>query len=603
MKRVAHRSLALLFSFLILAIPTTQAAFTDLETGASDSIDYLEEKGVVQGYENGEVKADQPVTTAEWFTMLLRNYGFDPSTITTFTHPFESVDNTAWYAPFVEKAWQLGLLEGVSDFDPAKPVRRLKAAELMLNFLGLPIPQWVDEDQWAETYTDVGAESWLAPIVFQANRYGLIDAVNSEGNTDFRPFQALTRGEAADWLLNMDTFVYGENVVDAGTVVEDLIESQDDSATDTLTEIPHLDIFLDVWTRIHEEFYGRDDLDDEQLIYEAIQGMIDSLGDPYSEFYDPPEAEVFTNYLEGQLSGIGAQLVEEESKVTIQNFLEGSPAENSGLHVNDQIVEVDELDVRGMSAEEMIQYIRGEAGTTVTLGVEREGVDEVLYFPIVREVIDVAYLSGEVLEGDMLYVDINLFDSLSFIDFTQTVKGLMEEAPDFKGFILDVRDNPGGYLSSVHSIIGHFVPKNHTVFYVRTSESESYMYVSSGEGEFADYPVVILVNENSASASEILASVLKEKEGAVLVGKTTYGKGTVQQIIDYGDGSTLKLTIAEWRSPKYHSFNEIGISPHYDVDLTSEDIANGIDPQLDKAIEVLREMINEQAVDDASSES
>jgi len=156
-----------------------------------------------------------------------------------------------------------------------------------------------------------------------------------------------------------------------------------------------------------------------------------------------------------------------------------------------------------------------------------------------------------------------------------------------------LRDNGGGYLDSVHSVIGHFIEYGHAAFFVQYGENESSLYLSSGEGELAGIPLVILTNENTASAAEIMAIALKEKADAILVGKTTYGKGTVQSLTSYADGSSIKLTIAEWRSPEFHSIDGIGLSPHYDVDLTDENIAMGEDPQLNKAIEVLRNEIEE----------
>lgn len=569
-------------TLLLIQPLTVHAAFTDTDDQYADTIEYLEQKGIIQGYAEGDFRAKQPVTRAEFFKMLLANSQFDPAQITEYHMPFTDVATTDWFAPYLEKAWEMGLLEDGLIADPHGTLTRVEATRILLNMLGIPIPRLVPEEEWSLEFNDVRFDIWYAPIVLYGTNYSLIDPLDPEDPQYFRPLKKLTRGEATKLLYNMDVFLYGSQIVSDYADLETALFGELDY------DIPHLDIFADVWTRIHEEYYGRDDVDDEQLIYNAIQGMVEGLGDAHTVFFDPPDAQVFDDYLEGQLSGIGAQLVEtEDGAVVIQNFISESPAETSGLKVNDRITAVDGVDVTKSSIVDIVNLIRGEADTEVSITVDRESEDEPLTFTITRAVLDISYLSGEVM-GDALYIDMNLFDSLAFIEFPQKVRELAEENPDFKGFLIDLRDNPGGYLDGVHSIIGHFIPNNYTAFHIKTGEDETVVYLSSGQGEWKDYPIVFLVNEGTASASEIMAITLKERLGASIVGKPTYGKGTVQQVIDYGDGSSLKLTIAEWLSPEFHSINGIGITPHFDVDLTVDDLLAGKDPQLEKGLEVLQ---------------
>lgn len=577
------------------------SSFTDIE-GAfyENEINYLEEKAIIQGYNGGQFRPEQATTRAEFLKMLFANYRFSPDEVTIFNYPYTDVPEDSWFAPYVQRGWEIGILENKSELHPHETLKRIEGAKLMLNLLGIPIPRIIHEEEWPLEYRDVRSDMWYAPTVLYATSYGLIDPYNPDDIEYFRPLKPLTRGESAKLLYNMDAFLYGSEILtNYADLEEQVFGSFGEDAVQY--EIPHLDLFVDVWNRLHTDYYHSEDIDAEQLVYEALKGMIDELDDPYSVFFDPPEASDYHDYLEGELSGIGAQVTETDEGVIIQAFITGGPAESSGLRVNDLITQVDGVDVQSMGLQDVINLIRGETDTDVTLTVTREGVNGTLEFTITRAIIDIGYLAGELI-GDAIYIDINLFDSLSFIDFTQTVTALMEENPNANGFIIDVRGNPGGYLESAKSVIGHFIPSGEAILFMNYGPNHGEIHLSTGKGEWADYPIVILIDEGSASAAEIVAMVLKEKKDAVLVGKTTFGKGTVQEIIYYLDGSSLKLTIAEWRSSKFHSIDGMGLSPHYDVDLTHENILAGEDPQLEEAIEALQIEIEERAEDRAATD-
>jgi len=245
-----------------------------------------------------------------------------------------------------------------------------------------------------------------------------------------------------------------------------------------------------------------------------------------------------------------------------------------------EILEIDGKDVIGQSAHDIANQIRGDIDTQVILTIERKGVKRT--FTLTRDIINIGYTQAKRLDN-AIYVDINLFTALSFIDFTQSIQEQIAKNPDFKGFIIDLRNNPGGYLESVKSIMGHFVPYGEPLLYIKTGPNTLESHLSQGKGEWEDYPVVILINQESASASEIMALTLLERNHISLVGETSYGKGTVQQVINYQDRSSLKLTIAEWQSLNQTSINNVGIEPTISVAFTSNDVADGRDPQLDAA--------------------
>lgn len=589
---------ALLLSQLFL-IPLSRADFSDIiDDRYADTIQYLQEKDVIQGYENGNFLPGQAVTRAEFLKMLLADYKIDPSTIENRSYPYNDVPPDSWFAPYIQRAYEIGLIPNKSEFNPSENITRVEGLQMILNLMGIPVPRLMHEEEWVLNYRDVRFDAWYAPAVYYGEIYDLISPLDPENPEYFRPLKKLTRGEATELLYRMDVFLYGSQLVN------DFAELEEQLFGEEITyDIPHLDIFLDVWNRLHTSYYDRDLLDENELIYSAMEGMINSLNDQYSHFMPPDETLGFTNYLEGELVGIGAQLTEnDEGQIVIHSFISGGPAENSGLHINDRIMAIDGVDVTENTIEDITNLIRGEIDTSVTITVQRRNEIELTDITIIRAVVDVGYLSGKMIDN-AIYVDINLFDSLSFIDFTQTIQPLIDANPNFEGFIFDLRDNPGGYLDSLESMLGHFIPYGHPLVYVIYEENHAAFHMSQGKGEWAGHPIVILINEESASASEIMALVLNEENNAVLVGKTSYGKGTVQEIIRYVGGSSLKITVAEWRSPNFHSINEIGISPHYDIDLTLDDLEAGKDPQLSAAITALHQEAAELAIQQTEEES
>lgn len=590
-------ALVLLMMIVHPWVALAQGGFEDVEGPQAKAIRYLKDKGVVEGYLNGTFQPDKLVTRAEFLKMLITSQDVDGQTLPNrLTYPFQDVPKDTWYAPVIQRAWDAGLLDKKQLLNPEDSVTRVEGIRHVLNLLGLPIPRFIAEEEWTLNFRDVRPDMWYAPTVLYGIRYGLITSPDPAENY-FRPLKKLTRGEAAELVYNMDVYLLGTQIFDGAAELEGrLIDAG-------LThDIPHLDILADVWTRIQEDHFNpaSEGIDNDALMYEALKGLVSGLDDRYSVFLDPPETGTFQEYLEGEFGGIGAEIAEENGQVIIRSLLIDSPAEKTGLKPRDRIVKVDGTDVQGESAQAIVQKIRGEPGTDVTLTLERE--EAFLDITLTRAVINLGYIKGEIM-GDALYLDINMFTSLGFIDFTQTIKGLIEKKPDFKGFIFDLRDNPGGYLETVKSVLGHFVPYGQPLLYIKDNPTHSTLHLSTGDGEWEDKPVVLIINEGSASAAEIMAYVLYERNKAITVGETTFGKGTVQEVIDYKDGSSLKLTVAEWRTAKWHSLNEIGLDPVVLVKFKEEDRAAGRDPQLETALIEFDMLVERRAKAEAEAEA
>ena len=349
-------------------------------------------------------------------------------------------------------------------------------------------------------------------------------------------------------------------------------------------------LFWDVWQKVKSKYVGAQNLNSQDLVYGAISGLVDSLGDQNSVFFSPADAKKFNQDISGQFFGIGAQLDVKNDQLMIVAPLKDSPAEKVGLKAGDKIMKVDGKDTYGMIIEEAVKLIRGEQGTTVKLAILRDSFKEPKEFSIVRDIIRVPTADSKMI-GDVAYIHLyNFYEQSPFMFYQAAVEAAMKNP---KGLILDLRDNPGGYLDAAVNLAGWFLENNSTVVTEEFGSGEKQVYTSYGNGLFRDLPVVVLINGGSASASEILAGALKDIKGIKLIGEKSFGKGTVQQLETLKDGSMVKITVAHWRMPGGELIDKNGIDPDFEVKISEEDIIAGHDPQLDKAIEVIKQEISE----------
>lgn len=321
---------------------------------------------------------------------------------------------------------------------------------------------------------------------------------------------------------------------------------------------PSLQKILQTFQLIQEHFIH--EVDDE-LIYEgAIQGMLDVLDDPNSEYMNVEAMERFEEQINSSFEGIGAEVTLREGKVTIVSPIKDSPAEKAGLRPNDIILEVDGESLEGLELFEAVEQIRGEKGSEVTISVQRSGSSKPFDVKLIRDDIPVETVYKDIVEEDghkTGYLTITSFADRTAAEFEEYLQELEEEGMD--GLVIDVRGNPGGRLDSVEQILEHFIPKDKP--YIQTEDKDGNvdkLYTNTKEKK--PYPITTIIDEGSASASEILAVTLKEN-GYDVVGTTSFGKGTVQQTVPLGDGSTVKLTFYKWLSPEGNWINDVGVEP------------------------------------------
>jgi len=345
-------------------------------------------------------------------------------------------------------------------------------------------------------------------------------------------------------------------------------------------------LFWKVWEIVKNKYIGRDQVTDTQLFYGALAGSVAALGDPYSVFLDPENNKVFDEELKGAFEGIGAEIGLRDERLTVIAPLPESPAEKAGLKPLDKIISIDKVDTTGMPLEQAIKLIRGKKGSIVVLVVERKDVKELKTISVTRDTIVVKSVSAKKQDG-FDYIKIANFNADTAGGFAETVKGIV--ANGSKGIILDLRSNPGGYLDTAVTVAGYWLKSGEVV--VKEEFNNPNLdndYRSTGAGELQKYPTVVLVNGGSASASEIVAGALQDTKLGTLVGETTFGKGSVQELENLGDGSSIKITIAHWLTPLGRLIDKNGITPDIKVERTEDDYQKDIDPQLLKAVELLR---------------
>lgn len=397
------------------------------------------------------------------------------------------------------------------------------------------------------------------------------------------------------WLVGMGTiFVLSVFSLgwSAGRQAEGTFLSLPSATSPVISGINGVDknLFSQVWGILHEKYYQRDQVNDKDLFYGAVVGLAASLEDPYTVFLDPKTAQKFSQDLSGEFEGIGAEIGIKNDRLTIVAPLPESPAERAGLRAGDIIWAIDKVDTTNITLEKAVSLIRGPAVTTVVLAITREGFRAIKDISVKRERIQVKSVTWKILSessrgaGALGYIKLAQFNEDTVPLFEQAARELLEKR--VRGLILDVRNNPGGLLESAVSVASLWIPEGAVVKEKFVGEVER-AHARDGLLLLADMPTVVLVNRGSASASEIVAGALQDYGKAKLVGEKTFGKGSVQELQTFPDGSALKVTVATWYTPKGRQINEFGIKPDVEVEMKPEDYDKNRDPQLERAIQIL----------------
>lgn len=346
-------------------------------------------------------------------------------------------------------------------------------------------------------------------------------------------------------------------------------------------------LLWEAWHKLEENYVNPERLDHQKMVYGAISGMVKSIDDPYTLFFSPEETKKFLEDISGSFEGIGIEIGIRKGQLQVIAPLEGTPAQEAGVRAGDKIIKIGETLTMDLTIEEAVSLIRGPKGTELTLTIMRDEWDTPKEFKIKRDTIEIPSMKWELKENNIAYIKLYHFSEKSHLDFQKLALEILNSSAD--RIILDLRNNPGGYLERAQNIAGWFLERNQTVVIEDFgSGGKQEIYKAKGNSQLKDFPLVILINQGSASASEILASALRDNRGVKLIGETSYGKGSVQKLEELEDGSSLKVTIANWLSPNGELITDKGLKPDIEVIMTDEDYNEQRDPQLDKALEVIK---------------
>lgn len=345
--------------------------------------------------------------------------------------------------------------------------------------------------------------------------------------------------------------------------------------------------FWKVWNTINEKYPGADKTTDQDRIYGAISGLIGSLNDPYSIFFKPDEAKSFEDEIAGNFSGIGLEVGMKDKILTVIAPLKDTPAFRADIKSGDKILKIDKTVTSDLTVEEAIKMIRGDRGTTVALTIFRDGDSEPREVKVVRDTINIPTLDTEKRPDGIFVIKLYSFSSNSANLFRNAMKEFMLSKSD--KLILDLRGNPGGYLDASVDIASWFLPEGKVIVTEDYGTSKDpTVFRSRGYNIFSDkLKFAILIDGGSASASEIVAGAMQDHGRAKLVGSKSFGKGSVQEVVEVTNDTLLKITVAKWLTPNGNTIAETGLTPDYPVENTREDAAAKRDPQMDKAVEIL----------------
>ena len=355
-----------------------------------------------------------------------------------------------------------------------------------------------------------------------------------------------------------------------------------DSVPSYLKKDVDFKMFWDVWQLVSDKYVDKDKINNSKLYYGSVAGIVAALGDPYSVFFDPKTSKDFNEELSGEFSGIGAEVGARNGQITIVAPLPGTPADKAGLKPKDVIMAIDKASTQGMAVDQAVSLIRGKQGTTVILTILSDGSQEPRDVSLMRDKIEIKSITLEEKDGYNL-VKLTNFNENTYDLFVPIAQKLITSK---KPIVLDLRNDPGGFLDVAVKIAGYWIESGKIVVGEEFSADQAKNeYKSDGPASLKDIPTVVLVNGGSASASEILAGALQDYSIAKLVGNKTFGKGSVQQLTELKDGSSVKLTVAKWLTPNGRKIDKEGIEPDVSVDAGKK---ADTDLQLEKALEVLK---------------
>lgn len=582
---ILQRIIWYVFGALFFFCANVSLAYADYDY--QSDIQYLFDQHVADPQDFSE---DAFLNKADFVKWALRNAGFTPALEADYDIPFDDVPKGSPYAPYVDKLLDTRVIfyhPLESKFFPDRPISRLQALKLLFKLEGMAAPRIFNDEWFRDAITDVDPDSHIAPFAARAIELGLLPRFVPQ---EFKPYYPLTHKHAARLLHNIAKFKQGTlNVLESdsnATAGPTITIVQQIGKQHEFIDNPKFDMLLNVWDKLTRTFFERGNLDKTDLVYSAIEGVVNAADDRHTQFQRPADAQALEDILGGKLEGIGVMLQQNDAgAIEVIAPLNGSPGDLAGMRALDVITHVGAVATSTMSFGEVVNAIRGPADTKVTLTVFRPASGETLEFTITRQAILVPSVTSDVTEDGITIFTLSNFSSNVAQDFKLLIAQSLETGSG--KFILDLRNNPGGYLDAGIETASQFLDAGQTVVKVSYPDRLD-VSMTDKRGPLNGKDVIVLINQGSASASEIVAGALQDHDAAMIMGEKSFGKGTVQELTNYTDGSSLKVTVAHWLTPDDHQIDEYGITPDFFVELSPEHKAANIDTQLNRALSLLR---------------
>lgn len=550
----------------LLTITLSQTALAFTEGKYVEYIATLRASEVIQE----EVDMSATITQSQFLKFILRNSP-DFNRNLKFDRPAErfiNVSNVMSYAPYAYTALKAGIIEMPADkkFNPKAKVNKVKGLKMIFDLYGISASRLLKLDG---QYTDVQKGAWYIPYIARAMK---LDLIEPEELNLFGVNNDLTIKETARILVEIN------NVLENQRQPKEIYLGS--------PNIKNIDVLYDVYNKIQEFYFYDKEIDNDKLVYEAINGLVNGLDDRYSVFNTPQGTDDFIQGNSGEFQGVGMWIERTDGGYTgVAGVIPDSPAEKANLKVGDLILKVNGEDIKGWAPEKVAAAIKGPAGTEVTLFLEKHPNKQRVNVTLKRAQIEIKFVSGEIIDTYYAYFDISQFPQDLKGDFDEVAAKIINDRT--RGIILDLRNNPGGYVTAAEDLLSYFMHEGEIMYYLDYRDNDRFARTRA-TGIYADkFPLVVLTDASSASASEIVTAALKDYGTAKIVGDKTFGKGVAQQLFFYDDGSSLKLTIAEWLSPKKKRLNKLGIEPDIKI-VDREDTKN--DEVIDRALRELKTM-------------
>lgn len=561
-KKILSLGIATLTILLTFSTLVPQAfSYTDVTSSNKyyEEINFLESEGLLPEANiiNGAFEPEKQITPPEFYEMLMTFARVDIVNDSEVDLPYTDIDSSNPYAKYIQTALNYKILKPVASdltFRPNRIMRKREVLMKLFDTLGVGVNKLFNAADFP--FIDLASTGASAPYFLAAYNIGI-----EEYDPDLAlPSKQMTKADIADILYKIYQSENSNNVS----------ISIDASGGNTIDN-PTFDIFVDVWNTIKEKYYFQSEIDEQQMLYNAIEGVVNTLTDPYTVFSTPDESNVAES-LDSEYEGVGMSVEIIDDQITIITPFKDSPAEAAGLEPNDVITKVDGTSISGLSLETVVEMIKGPADTNVTLTIKRGA--KTLEIVVTRGYIFYQTVTLEFLEesdGDIAYLNVVSFGDDTYNEFVQAAQQIHDHESKVKGIILDLRNNPGGYLDTAIEMTGFFFDENKDIVVLEDSNGTQTTYYAEyygeeneydyGAGLLSEYETVVLVNDGSASASEIMAGALQDYKKAKIIGEQTFGKGTVQELVFYNDNSVFKLTISKWLTPKGRDINKSGVTP------------------------------------------